>query len=80
LITRPSIVMAEWSTSVCFFEVDPQGDPLVATRRPFLTGLTNAWGAYFEPVTGDFMFPSWGNDRVVIVQGFQAPPMPPAPP
>lgn len=80
LITRPSIVMAEWSTSVSFFDVDPQGDPLVATRRPFLTGLTNAWGAYFEPVTGDFMFPSWGNDRVVIVQGFQAPPMPPAPP
>lgn len=80
MIERASLVMAEWSTTVSFFELNANGDVRPETRRPFLQGLTNAWGAYFEPVTGDFMFPSWGNDRVVIVQGFVAPPPPPPPP
>lgn len=80
MIARPSIVMAEWSANVAFFEADANGDARPETRRAFLQGLSNAWGAYFEPVTGDFMFPSWGNDRVVIVQGFNAPPPPPPPP
>jgi|LNFM01.1.fsa_nt_gb hypothetical protein len=80
MIDRPALIMAEWATSVSLFDVDMRGDVQLATRRPFLTGLTNAWGAYFEPVTGDFMFPSWGNDRVIVVRGFATPQPPPIPP
>lgn len=80
MIDRPSLIMAEWATTVSLFDVDPRGDVVPSTRRPFLTGLTNAWGAYFEPVTGDFMFPSWGNDRVIVVRGFATPQPPPIPP
>jgi hypothetical protein len=74
LIDRPTIVMAEWSSSVSFFDADANGDIVPSSRRPFLTGLTNAWGAYFEPVTGDFMFPSWGGDQLILVRGFAQPP------
>jgi hypothetical protein len=37
------------------------------------------WGAYFEPVTGDYLFLTWGagNDRIYLVEGFAAPPPPP---
>jgi hypothetical protein len=74
LIDRRTIVVAEWSTAVSFFDADANGDIVPSSRRPFLTGLTNAWGAYFEPVTGDFMFPSWGSDQLIIVRGFAQPP------
>jgi hypothetical protein len=74
LIDRRTIVVAEWSTAVSFFDADANGDIVPSSRRPFLTGLTNAWGAYFEPVTGDFMFPSWGSDELIIVRGFAQPP------
>ena len=77
LFARPSVVVAEWSNSVSAFEVDASGDPIITTRRPFLTNLSLAWGAYFEPVTGDYMFPTWGSNRLIIVQGFVAPPPPP---
>jgi hypothetical protein len=76
-IERDSVVLAEWSERVSFFEVDREGDPLVETRRVFLRGLSSAWGAYFEPVTGDFLFPEWNRDAFVIVQGFVPPPEPP---
>lgn len=79
-VERNSVVVAEWASSVSFFEVDVRGNPDPSTRRPFLTGLTAAWGAYFEPVTGDFIFPSWGNEQMIIIQGFRPPPPPPPPP
>jgi hypothetical protein len=49
---------------------------MVGTRREFFSKFPRPWGAYFEPVTGDYMFLSWGTnaDRVYIVQGFVPPP------
>jgi hypothetical protein len=78
-----STIVAEWSTdSVATYQVDAEGDPLVATRKPFFTTFPRPWGAYFEPATGDFLFLTWGSlpDRVYIVQGFLPPPPPPPPP
>lgn len=71
------VIVSEWSTdTVGVYEADPQGDPLVATRKAFFTAFPKPWGAYFEPQTGDFLFLTWGAgvDRVYIVQGFEAPP------
>lgn len=81
--TKQSLIVAEWSKdTVATYEVDDQGDPLPATRKPFFTAFPRPWGAYFEPVTGDFMFLTWGSapERVFIVQGFAPPPPPPPPP
>lgn len=78
-----SLIVAEWNQGgraldrVAVYEVDGQGDPEVGTRREFFTTFPRPWGAYFEPVTGDYLFLTWGdgNDRVYIVQGF-VPPLP----
>ncbi|MCB9755944.1 MAG: hypothetical protein H6713_38980 [Myxococcales bacterium] len=74
-----SVIVAEWSNNtVAVYEVDGQGDPTVATRKDFFTVFPRPWGAYFEPIKGDFMFLTWGapnlDDRVYIVQGFEQPP------
>lgn len=79
---RQSLITAEWRQSgqaddrVAVYEVDDQGDPIVATRREFLSKFTRPWGAYYEPVTGDFFFLQWGagTDRIYVVQGFVPPP------
>lgn len=40
----------------------------------FLSNLTGAEGAAIDPVTGDFMFSTFGGgSRVVVVSGFAAP-------
>ncbi len=78
-----SIIIAEWSQTslqddrVSVYETDDAGDPLVGTRREFMIKFPRPWGAYFEPLTGDYLFLSWGtgDDHVYIVQGFEPPPL-----
>ena len=80
---KERIILSEWSAdSVATYEVDGQGDPQPATRKPFFEKFTKPWGAYFDPATGDFLFLTWGPapDRVFVVQGFSKPPPPPPPP
>jgi hypothetical protein len=79
---RQSIIVAEWRRAnplgdrVAVYEVDDAGDPKITTRREFFAKFPRPWGAYFEPVTGDYLFLSWGTgqDHVYIVQGFVPPP------
>jgi hypothetical protein len=79
---RQSLIVAEWrrfdpsQDRVAVYEVDDQGDPLQGTRREFFRRFPRPWGAYFEPVTGDYLFLSWGtfDDHVYVVQGFVPPP------
>ncbi len=73
----PNVIVAEWSVDkVGVYVVNNQGDPQVATRKDFFQKFPKPWGAYFEPVTGDYLFLTWGigTDRVYIVQGFEKPP------
>lgn len=79
--TTQSLIVAEWRSDstqdrVAVYDVDANGDPLPATRREFFAKFPRPWGAYFEPVTGDYMFLSWGSgdDHLYIVQGFVPPP------
>ena len=54
--------------------VDAEGNPLVGSRRTFLSGLTGAEGAVIDPVTGDFLFSTFGgSSQVVVISGFIAP-------
>jgi hypothetical protein len=71
------LIVAEWSVNtVGVYQVDQQGDPMMATRQDFYTAFPRPWGAYFEPLTGDYIFLTWGagNDRIYIIQGFTPPP------
>jgi len=79
---KQSIILAEWNQTdrtqdrVAVYDADDNGDPVPSTRQEFMTKFPRPWGAYFEPLTGDYLFLTWGdgNDRVYIVQGFVPPP------
>lgn len=73
----PSLLVSEFDNEeVAAYEVDANGDPVVATRRTFITGLTGAEGAAIDPLTGDFLFSTFelGPGKVIVVRGFAAPP------
>jgi hypothetical protein len=74
----PSMLVSEYGAdNVAAYAVDGKGDPIPSTRRTFISGLDGADGAYIDPVTGDFLFSTFGGgDRVVVVRGF-AKPLPP---
>jgi hypothetical protein len=78
----PSLLVSEYGVDeVAAYQVDANGDPIISTRRSVITGLDGAEGALLDPVTGDFLFSTFGGgSRVVAVRGFRAPPPPlPAP-
>lgn len=70
-----SMLVSDYAAgSVSAYEVDNQGNPVLGTRRNFLSGLTGAEGATIDPVTGDFYFSTFGGgSRVVRISGFLAP-------
>ena len=76
-----SMLIAEYlAGSVAAYEVDANGNPLVNTRRDFLTDLTGAEGSVIDPVTNDYLFSTFGGgNQIVRVQGFLAPPPPSIP-
>ena len=70
-----SMLVSEWSDNeVAAYQLDSTGNPIPATRVTFITGLNGAEGAAIDPLTGDFLFSTFGGgDRVIVVQGFAAP-------
>lgn len=74
----PSMLVSEYSAnSIGAYEVDANGNPILATRRDFITGLAGAEGAFIDPLTGDFLFSTFGGgDRVIAVRGFAVIPEP----
>jgi len=68
----PSVLVSEWSAgTVSTYEVDSAGDPILDTRREFIIGLSGAEGATIDPLSGDFLFSTFGGgDRIVAVRGF----------
>jgi hypothetical protein len=73
-----SLLVTEFSTgSIAAYEVDSDGDPIPATRVPFITASPGAQGALIDPLSGDFLFStSNGGGRVIAVQGFTPPSCP----
>jgi hypothetical protein len=72
----PSLLVSEYGADqIAAYQVNGNGDPIVASRRQFITGLDGAEGALLDPVTGDFLFSTFGGgSRVIVVRGFRAPP------
>jgi hypothetical protein len=70
-----SLLVSEYSAgSIAAYQVDAGGNPIVATRATFMSGLTGAEGAAIDPLTGDFLFSTFGGgDRVIVVRGFAPP-------
>ena len=72
LFTNPSVLVSEYSAGmVATYEVDSAGDPVMSTRRSLITNLTGAEGAAIDPVSGDFLFSTYGSgNRIIVVRGF----------
>lgn len=71
-----SMLVAEWSANkVAAYEIDGDGNPIVASRRDFLSDLPRPEGAVIDPLTGDFLFSTFdaGEDRVLVISGFVRP-------
>jgi hypothetical protein len=66
------VLINEYSTGqVVLYQVDTVGNPIPATRTPFLTGLGGAEGACTDPITGALVFSTYGGgNRIVVVEGF----------
>jgi hypothetical protein len=74
--SAPSLLVSEYQAgNVAAYEVDANGDPVIASRRTLISGLSGAEGAFLDPLTGDLIFSTFGGaGRVVVVRGFRAPP------
>lgn len=72
LFSSSAMLVSEYGAGrVSAFDVDASGNPLVGTRREFITDLTGAEGAFIDPLTGDFLFSTFGGgNQVVAVRGF----------
>ncbi len=66
------VLISEWGAgAVGLYRIDGNGDPILASRIPFITGLTGAEGACTDPITGDLVFSTFGGgDRVLRITGF----------
>lgn len=75
LFAGQNMIVSEYSAgNVATYQVDANGDPIIASRRDFMTGLSGAEGAFIDPVTGDFLFSTFGGgSRVIRVSGFAVP-------
>lgn len=74
----PSMIVSEYAAgNVGAYDIDGNGNPIVSSRRTFVSGLSGAEGALIDPVTGDFLFSTFGSGNEVFrVNGF----LPPTPP
>ena len=70
-----SMLVSEYSAGrIGTYAIDADGNPILATWRSFITDLSGAEGAFIDPVTGDFLFSTFGGgNRVIVVSGFDRP-------
>jgi hypothetical protein len=70
-----SMVISSYSNgTVIVFEVGADGLPVASTAREIVTELTGAEGALIDPVTGDFLFSTFGGgDKIIRISGFVPP-------
>lgn len=69
------VLVAEWNAGVAAYETNSHGDPLPATRQPFLSGLPGNSGGAVDPVTGDFLFAGNAGRLTAIRHGGACGPM-----
>ena len=70
-----SVLIVQYGYSkVVTAPLDANGDPIMAQSQDFIRNLPQASGACIDPVTGDFLFDTWGgSNEVTRVTGFATP-------
>jgi hypothetical protein len=73
-----TLLVAEYTAGkVGAYDIDSNGNPIVSTRRDFITNLPGVEGAFIDPLTGDFLFSTFAGSEVFVVRGFEPPPQVP---
>ncbi|MFO0833014.1 MAG: hypothetical protein U0637_14375 [Phycisphaerales bacterium] len=72
LFPNPAILVCLWGQGrVDAWDVDAQGNPIAGTSRVFISGLSGVEGGYIDPISGDFMFSTYGgSNHIISVRGF----------
>jgi len=66
LFGAQSMLVSEYSAgTVGTYTIDANGNPVLASRQDFITGLSGAEGAAVDPLTGDFFFSTFGGGSQV---------------
>jgi hypothetical protein len=75
LFPNPSMLLAQYGAGkVAACQLDADGNPIVASCQDFVQGLTGAEGGFVDPLTGDFLFSTFGGgNQIIEVSGFNAP-------
>ena len=78
-----SMLVSEYDNDVVTtYQFNASANPNPGSRAIFISGLTGAEGAVIDPISGDFLFSTFGAvNHVIVVRGFAIPPTPgPTPP
>jgi hypothetical protein len=80
--TGENVLVSLYNTgNVEAYQADSNGVPIPGTAATFISGLSGAEGAVIDPVTGDFLFSTFGaSSEIVEVSGFSTPTLPSASP
>jgi hypothetical protein len=75
LFSGQNMLVSEYGAgNIGTYTINGNGDPIVASRQDFVTGLSGAEGAAIDPVTGDMLFSTYGGgNQVYQVQGLAVP-------
>lgn len=73
-----SMLVSEYDNDVVTaYQFNGSANPNPGTRNVFISGLTGAEGAVIDPLSGDFLFSTFGAvNHVIVVRGFAIPPTP----
>lgn len=73
-----AVLIGSYNTGIIFsYDIDENGNPILATKRVFIENIGNYEGATVDPITGDFFFVDWGGaNEVITVRGFEKPELP----
>src|SRR5436190_10710149 len=76
--TANSALIAKYNSNrIVIAPLDSQGDPVPASQQDFLLGIVGPEGVAIDPVTGDFLFSTSGEqNKLVLVRRSAAPPTP----
>jgi hypothetical protein len=70
-----SMVISSYTNgTVEVYEVGAGGLPIISSAKDMVIDLTGAEGAWIDPITGDFLFSTFGGgDKIIRISGFVAP-------
>lgn len=72
LFSAPSILVSDYyNYTINRYRIDSHGMPIPGTREVVVSGLGGAEGATVDPVTGEFLFSTYGStNEVYVIRGF----------